>query len=675
MMPNPYGLQFGEKKLVDTREGRRWVAEADPTEAFWEAWRADKAGMKARGFGCGRWPEGAPWKVNFWETTQPKEELEATRAASRAEDADIDIPRPHGLDYMAFQRGGIAFALQREGTLIGDEMGLGKTIQAIGLANATGARRILVGCPASLKGNWYAEIKKWQVAHLPVFVISPGVHMPMGVDLPEGWWVVSWEIAQKFAKQLKAGVWDLVIIDECHKLKTIGAQRTQFFLGGRVKDKETNKTIEVPAIKAKTRLALTGTPICNRPLELWPFVHWLNPSMFGNLSKFKKFYCYNTDNLGKLQNLLRESVMVRRLKSQVLKDLPAKQRQVVTLDIEDGDDRARQFVEEELETYGRYEREIEEATYEQQRAESEGNTPSYEAAVARLKAARKIMFTEMSRVRHNTALVKVPYVINHLKDLDETKKYIVFGHHNDVIRQLCHAMAPRGALQMTQETPIEERQQLAHRFQDDPDIHFIFGTYGTMGVGFTLTASSHVVTAELDWVPGNVTQAEDRAHRIGQLSSVLVQHLVFDGSLDGKMAKTLVAKQELIDKALDRQPEQQQADAPAADGGTPSQPVQRPVDGDEDEQPERKKPKAILLNKEQVEAVHKALKIIAGYDGDRASALNGIGFSKLDTRFGCELAERSYLSPRQAEVAARMVRKYRRQYPKDLYQRIFGEEW
>jgi hypothetical protein len=163
-------------------------------------------------------------------------------------------------------------------------------------------------------------------------------------------------------------------------------------------------------------------------------------------------------------------------------------------------------------------------------------------------------------------------------------------------------------------------------------------------------------------------------HRIGQHDSVLIQHLVFDNSLDGKMAKTLVSKQEIIDKALDRltpSADQPQRPLPVVE----EQETVTSVVPPEAEEQQKKPAVPIRLTAEQIDAVHRALRIVAAFDGDRARVINGAGFSKMDTRFGCELAERSFLTPRQAEVGAKMVRKYRRQYSMDLYEQIFGERW
>jgi SWI/SNF-related matrix-associated actin-dependent regulator 1 of chromatin subfamily A len=100
---------------------------------------------------------------------------------------------------------------------------------------------------------------------------------------------------------------------------------------------------------------------------------------------------------------------------------------------------------------------------------------------------------------------------------------------------------------------IEARQRAVDSFQGDSEVRLFVGSIQASGLGITLTAASTVVFAELDWVPGNITQAEDRCHRIGQINSVLIQHVVLDGSIDATLAKTLVKKQEIIDRALDEE--------------------------------------------------------------------------------------------------------------------------
>jgi SNF2 family DNA or RNA helicase len=149
-------------------------------------------------------------------------------------------------------------------------------------------------------------------------------------------------------------------------------------------------------------------------------------------------------------------------------------------------------------------------------------------------------------------------VIKHLKEcLEAEEKVVVFAHHHDLVHALQREF-PTAAV-VTGETPVGSRSLEVDKFQFDPNCHLFIGSIHAAGVGLTLTAAQLVVFAELDWVPGNVSQAEDRLHRIGQRGSVLVQHLVFDDSVDSIMVHTIIEKQEVIEKALDRRTETVQA--------------------------------------------------------------------------------------------------------------------
>ncbi len=194
----------------------------------------------------------------------------------------------------------------------------------------------------------------------------------------------------------------------------------------------------------------------------------------------------------------------------------------------------------------------------------------------------------------------------------------------------------------------------ASELREPPGCRLFIGGILAAGVGITLTAASHVVFAELDWVPGNITQAEDRCHRIGQTDMVLVEHLVLEESLDARMAEVLVEKQEVLSAALDKVPDiSAQApavpskDRPATDKATPDQLAKV----------------AATFTPEQVEAIHTALRELADMDGDRARTINGMGFSKLDSDIGHSLARAPRLTPKQAALGALIVRRYRRQVP------------
>lgn len=656
LLDTEYGLKFGKPKIVMTKFGEREVRDAHATEEFWTAWRTDKEAVRKAGYGVSKNDNG-DWKVSLWRETMAREEREAAAKASRAADTDVAIPVPAGRELLPYQKAGVAYALQRSGTLIADEMGLGKTIQAIGVANAVGAKRILVVCPASLLSNWRNEIQRWQTLNHKVQVIRAGCAW----RAVEGWTVINYDIVRRY-ERLKAVEWDLVIFDETHYLKNPKTKRTRWLLGGGRGEEK------VEPIQGARKVLLTGTPITNRPAEIFPLLKYLDGKRWSSFGAFARRYCggsfngYGIDaagasNLDELQERLRSTVMVRRLKADVLTELPAKRRQIVTVDVEG----IESIVDREFAVHERNEAALAAASYAAQKAEVDGTPEEYRAAVDALQKIKGIAFAEVAKVRHDTAVAKVPAVVKHLENT--SGKVVVFAHHRDVVHGIVTALASQGVVSITGDTPNEQRQTIVDRFQTDPVVRFFVGNIQAAGVGLTLTAASHVVFAELDWVPGNVTQAEDRCHRIGQRESVLVQHLVIDGSLDAKMAETIVAKQEMIDKALDVEagPIEFAVYEPATTA--PAMPAAAI---------EKRPAPVVDLTEEQIAAVHEALRCVAGLDTDRAQALNGIGFSKMDTRFGNELAERGRLTPRQAAAGMKLAHKYRRQYPREIYERIFG---
>jgi hypothetical protein len=156
-------VNWSEPKEVNTKYGPKLLRTANATPEFWEAWKNHKEDLKAAGISCTRDGKGN-WSATWWADLS--DDVKAQRAAaveaSRATSAAGELPHPAGLDYMPFQKAGIAYALGRRGVLIADEMGLGKTIQAIGIINAEPAiTSAVIVCPKSLKLNWQRELEKW----------------------------------------------------------------------------------------------------------------------------------------------------------------------------------------------------------------------------------------------------------------------------------------------------------------------------------------------------------------------------------------------------------------------------------------------------------------------------------------------------------------------------------
>jgi len=354
--------------------------------------------------------------------------------------------------------------------------------------------------------------------------------------------------------------------------------------------------------------------------------------------------------------------MIRRLKSEVLTELPRKIRQIIELEPETGEQRRAVATEAKYEAASEERLSELRAMVELSKAESD---EAYQAAVANLKNASQMDFTEMARLRHETAIAKIPLVADFIREAledDAGKKIIVAAHHHDMVDGLANALLDFSPVALTGETTEADRQGVVDRFQNDPQTRVFIGSIQAAGVGITLTAASHVIFGELDWVPGVVSQFEDRAHRIGQTETVLIQHLVLAGSIDARMAKTIVEKQEVIDSALDADHPERTAPAymPKQSAAT------------SDAKPDQIAQLAKKITPEQVAAVHAGLRILAGMDTDRATELNGMGFNKIDNRIGHDLAHCQSLTSKQAVLGGKILRKYHRQLPEDLMEAVKG---
>ena len=474
-------------------------------------------------------------------------------AQSWAQDSDLNIPVPDGLEYLGFQKAGIAYASKRNNTLIGDDMGLGKTIQGIGLINyIPDIKNILIIPPAFLRLNWRKELEKWLVREM-----SGGI--AYGNNFPDtNIVIVNYDIVRKHRAAIDARKWDLLISDESHYLKNKETKRTQSVLGYEYWGKPQSKPID-----AGMKLFLTGTPILSKPYELWPIVHACDPHGLGiDEWLYVQRFCKpwqppwaggewdygGHDNLDELQERLRSAFMVRRLKKDVLKELPPKRRQIIAIPQET----AAAAIKREIEFYQQHQKEVDAAITKAELVQAEGDAESYRQAVSLLEATVP-SFSEMSRLRAETAKAKIPFVIDFLEDvLKQEDKVVVFGYHREVVNKIYEHFGPKIAVRMHGEHDVVHRQNAQDRFQEDPNCRLIIGTIGAMGIGWTLTKASYCLFAELDWVPAMITQAEDRLHRITQVNPVLIQHFVFDGSLDSHMAQICVQKQEIIDLTLDR---------------------------------------------------------------------------------------------------------------------------
>jgi len=627
-------------KDIPKGAGFRW----DPREKVWWSDRKDSA-VKL---------------VSYADTSCKKmltdylRSIETTLVASKAVDADIDVQSPDGLDYLPFQLAGIAFMQSRRNTLLGDEMGLGKTVEALGFINSDSSiKKVLIICPASLKINWAMEAQRWLVKEWNIEIVTRCFPVPK----KSGIVIINYDVLKKYTDAIRAIEWDLLIADEIHLCKNSKAQRTRQVLGH--KPKKGSDEIEISPIPAKRKAFLTGTPLVNRPIELWTIISALAPQTFPTFWNFVTTYCNATkgeygwdftgaSNLDELQEKLRSSIMIRRLKSEVLKELPPKRRQVIEMP----DISGTRAVADENAAWEQREDLLNDLKVAVELSKASDDPEDYREAVADLREAAQAAFTEISKLRHATALAKLPYVIEHVREIILSgNKVVVFAHHHDVINRL-HEEFGVAAVKLTGKMSIKARQASVDRFQEDSDVMLFVGQTQAAGLGITLTAASHVVFAELDWVPGTITQAEDRLHRKGQEESVLVQHLVLEGSLDAHMAQVLVDKQEVLDAVLDNLTntlEQEEPIFPTATVGATSTTSKQKI-----------KKLAEKLTMSDVKLVHGAIEMLAGMC-DGAMAQDGHGFNKIDTMVGKSLAGMATLSKKQAAMGLRICQKYQKQ--------------
>lgn len=177
----------------------------------------------------------------------------------------------------------------------------------------------------------------------------------------------------------------------------------------------------------------------------------------------------------------------------------------------------------------------------------------YRKAVDALRGELLAGMDHIASLRQQLAVAKIPYVLEHARlSLMDGRKLVIFAHHRDVIWGLKSGLAKDFQCRhIIGGMDSIERQAAIDAFQNNPDVKVIVCSIMAAGVGLTLTAGHHVLFAEMDWVPGNITQAEDRCHRMGQLEPVLIQHLVAYGSLDARIAKRVIEKQQILDTVLD----------------------------------------------------------------------------------------------------------------------------
>ncbi len=433
---------------------------------------------------------------------------------STSTDADINIPTLNGT-LMPYQKAGVAYAGSVGRCLIADQMGLGKTVEAIAALEYRDAFPAIIVCPASLKENWKREINKW-LPHRTVNILS-GKGNIANVDVN----IVNYDIVGRFVEPIMHLKPMGLVLDESHYVKTSKTKRT-----------EAVRDIAKKVPQSGTVLLLSGTPVTNRPEELVSQLEILGMlSRFGGKWAFLKRYtnAYHNgfgwdtkgaSNLNELNMKLRQNCYIRRTKDEVLKELPAKTRNVV-------------HVEPSGKGYVEYRK-------------AEGDLLSFLAENGYRASDTAEHLRRTTVLKRLAADAKMEAVIEWIDSFLDScdRKLVVFAHNVAIVDYLA---GKYGNLRVSGQDSMEDRQHAVDSFQKDPQARVIVLNLQAGGVGLTLTAGSDVCFVQQGWTPGEHDQAEDRCHRIGQENSVQVWYLIGVNTIDEDIYDLIDAKRVIVD--------------------------------------------------------------------------------------------------------------------------------
>lgn len=432
---------------------------------------------------------------------------------------ELKISIPLKMNLFPYQRTGVAYALEKKRVIIGDEPGLGKTAQSIATIIAANAFPCLVIAPATLKENWRREWELWTGKRARVMdeklvkyherYLEAGLGVDVWITNYEslGKWFVS-DIRKPDREKLRLNhihFWPLkdifksVIIDEFHKCKSTSTKQS--------------KLVKGIAHGKEYIIGLTGTPVVNKPKDLVSQLGIIDHlGTLGGYRNFVNYYCagdQEASNLKELNYHLSLNCFIRRDKRTVLKDLPAKMRQVVYCSIDTRKE------------------------YEDAQSSLENYLRDYcNASDAQIqRSMRGEVMVRIGKLKNISARGKMAEVSEFIDDILESgEKLVIFAHLHDIFHELKRRYPD--AVSVTGEDDNLERQRAIDRFQKHPACKLILCSIKAAGVGITLTASSRVAFIELPWHAADAEQCEDRCHRIGQSDSVQCTYFLGNDTID-----------------------------------------------------------------------------------------------------------------------------------------------
>lgn len=436
------------------------------------------------------------------------------------------------------QEEGIAFLKEKKKVILADEMGLGKSYQALVAAGDGTKAATLIVCPASLKINWEREVKMVYPEDV-IQTIQSGPEQAIGYDA--SWIIINYDLLEKYANQLiamkEAGQIDSAIVDEAHYIKNDKAERS----------KATLRVIE----ELEHIYMLTGTPVMNRPMELFNLLKAIEHPLSRAKTTFAKRYCgaflktirlksgktvrfLDTTGSSHLEELreFTKDVILRRTKREVL-DLPEK---IISVQMCQLTKEGKKEYDNAFDDY----------------VEFISNNPDLDRDIGNILDAKHLI--ELTKLKQVCSRAKLDRMVADIENaVEQDEKVIVFSQFTGTINRLVVDLAKQGikSVMLTGQSSSEERQQAVDDFQNDSDTKVFIGNIKAAGVGITLTRASIVMFADMEWSPELHSQAEDRAHRIGQEGTVNIYYYILEDTIEEDIVDLLEQKRSIIKEIMD----------------------------------------------------------------------------------------------------------------------------
>ena len=413
------------------------------------------------------------------------------------------------------------------GACLADDMGLGKTLQAIALLSnlhEEKKKKSMVIMPKSLIYNWENEIKKF-ASKLKVGVYY-GINRDFSSLKKVDVILTTYGTIRNDIENLLEQKFDLLVLDESQNIKNINSQTTKAVL----------------LLNAKKRIALSGTPIENNLLELYSLFRFLNPEMFGSVQRFTNSYILpiqkysDTSTIEELKKKI-YPFLLRRVKKEVLEDLPDKIEKLVYVDM---NDEHRRFYEERRRYY---------YSLLQKNTSSQGNFDKFFVLQA-INELRHIVSSPELETKKIISSKKEVLIENVIEAIENNHKVLVFVNYLSSIESICDSLKENKIkyLKMTGQT--KDRQNLVDKFQSDSRYKVFVMTLKTGGVGLNLVSADTIFIYDPWWNTTVENQAIDRAYRLGQDKTVFAYKMIMRNTIEEKILKLQEIKNKLLDDLI-----------------------------------------------------------------------------------------------------------------------------